>query len=330
MAKRVRTIGSIRLELLTKAREAALCAIKTFNDPLIKFKSESFIVLMIIAWTYLLHAYYRKTGVDYRYSHALGGRRRFDRTKYGAIKHWELERCLNDPNCPIDAETQKNLRFLIGLRHEIEHQMTVSLDNYLSGRYQACAVNFNDYLKNLFGSQFSLDQHLAYSIQFLEMSEEQFRRAPAGAVVPHKLLAYIEAFDKDLTSEEYNSPRYSYRLCFTKKLVNRPGQADRVVEFVDPNSELARCIEKEYWVKKEVERPKFRAKDVVAAVREAGFKKFRINPEHVEMWRKENAKDPAKGFGTDIAGAWYWYESWIERCKALCESAGDRYREAAE
>ncbi len=57
MTKRVRTIGSVGLSSSTKAREAALCAIKIFNDPLIKFKSESFIVLMIIAWTYLLHAY---------------------------------------------------------------------------------------------------------------------------------------------------------------------------------------------------------------------------------------------------------------------------------
>ena len=32
-----------------------------------KFKSESFIVLMVIAWTYLLHAYYRSKRVEYRY-----------------------------------------------------------------------------------------------------------------------------------------------------------------------------------------------------------------------------------------------------------------------
>jgi hypothetical protein len=64
---RTRTIGSIRAELISKAKEAALCALKVFNDPLIKFKSEAFIVLMIIAWTYLLHAYFRAKRVDYRY-----------------------------------------------------------------------------------------------------------------------------------------------------------------------------------------------------------------------------------------------------------------------
>lgn len=67
MAKRQRSIGSFRQELVAKSREAALTAIRVFNDPQVSFKSETFIVLMIIAWTYLLHAYYRGKGIKYRY-----------------------------------------------------------------------------------------------------------------------------------------------------------------------------------------------------------------------------------------------------------------------
>jgi len=95
---------------------------------------------MIIAWTYLLHAYYRSKHVEYRYFKQGKKRKIYDRTKHGAYKYWELERCLNDAQSPIDKDTANNLRFLIGLRHEIEHQMTRLLDNYLSGRYQACAM----------------------------------------------------------------------------------------------------------------------------------------------------------------------------------------------
>ena len=63
-----RTRGpSVKKELLFKSREAALNAIQTFNNPLTTFKTETFIVLMVIAWTYLLHAYYRQEGVEYRY-----------------------------------------------------------------------------------------------------------------------------------------------------------------------------------------------------------------------------------------------------------------------
>jgi hypothetical protein len=50
-----------------KSREAALTAIRVFNDPQVSFKSETFIVLMVMAWTYLLHAYYRDAKVEYRY-----------------------------------------------------------------------------------------------------------------------------------------------------------------------------------------------------------------------------------------------------------------------
>jgi hypothetical protein len=169
---RIRSIGSLAGELVQKSRDSALCVIRVFNDPYVSFKSETFIVLMIIAWTYLHHAYFRKKGIEYRYFDQGAKPRKFHRTKHGAYKYWELERCLNDKACPFDKATITNLRFLIGLRHEIEHQMTRSLDNYLSGRYQACAVNYNNAVRKLFGKSFGLDQFLSYSLQFVELSDE--------------------------------------------------------------------------------------------------------------------------------------------------------------
>jgi hypothetical protein len=133
-------------------------------------------------------------------------------------------------------------------------------------------------------------------------------------------------FDSGLTHEDYNDRRYAFRLLFKRKLVNRPGHADRVIEFLDPNSDAAKEIDKEYWVKKEVEKPKYRASDVVRSVQQAGFSKYRVQPDHLQMWKAEKAKDPAKGYGTTVQGAWYWYESWVKRCIELCEGAGSKYR----
>jgi Protein of unknown function (DUF3644) len=96
VAKKRRSAGSLRQELASKSREAALTAIRVFNDPQVAFKSETFIVLMVIAWTYLLHAYYRGRDTEYRYFRQRPRRRVFDRTKHGAYKYWELERCLNE------------------------------------------------------------------------------------------------------------------------------------------------------------------------------------------------------------------------------------------
>ena len=145
----------VKKQLLYKSREAALNAVQTFNNPLTTFKTETFIVLMNIAWMYLLHAYYRREGVEYRYYTKGSKRRKFDRTKSGAFKYWELERCLNDKACPLDKPTKLNLIFLIGLRNEIEHHQSAGTDEQFSGRYLACCLNYERYICNLFGEQYS-------------------------------------------------------------------------------------------------------------------------------------------------------------------------------
>ena len=165
-AKRVRRVFSVKEELLKKSREAALAAVQIFNNPNVTFKSETYIVLMNIAWTYLLHAHYRAKGIDYRYFTQGAKRKQYDRTKNGAFKHWELERCLNNEQCPLEREVIQNLKFLIGLRHEIEHQMTTRIDDLLSARYQACCINYHDAAASMFGQEYGIAKHLAVSLQF--------------------------------------------------------------------------------------------------------------------------------------------------------------------
>lgn len=321
-----RRVHSIRAELVAKSREAALSAVQIFNNPLIQFKSETYIVLMIIAWTYLLHAYYRKIGVDYRYfEQEPGKRRRFSRTKHGSFKHWELERCLNAPACPLGQDTKNNLRFLIQLRHQIEHQMTMNLDNYLSGRYQACALNYCHYVKELFGDRQSLDEYLSYSLQFSELSRQQAEGLPFGDEIPPRLKAFIVAFDETLSLDEHNSPRYSYRLNFTRSAVNRPGQADRVVNFIPLGSEMAQAMEERAMVVKEVERQKYLMKDVLRAVRAEGYPRFNSS-HHTRLWKIEDAKNPAKQLGVCIGDTWYWYESWLSLVRKHCEISAEMYR----
>lgn len=47
-----------KTELIVKSREAMMAAVQLYNNPQITFKTETFITLAVIAWTYLLHAYY--------------------------------------------------------------------------------------------------------------------------------------------------------------------------------------------------------------------------------------------------------------------------------
>ena len=136
-------MGPVRHALLEKSREAALTAVQTYNNPLVKFKSESFIVLIMIAWTYLLHAYYSHEKVDFRYlDHDPGSKRKYKRTPEGGYKWWDLSACIKSTHSPLDRGTALNLAFLIGLRDEIEHHRPPHLDDHMSGRYLACALNY--------------------------------------------------------------------------------------------------------------------------------------------------------------------------------------------
>ena len=325
MSSRNRRVGSVKDELLKKSREAALAAVQIFNNPNIGFKSESYVVLMIIAWTYLLHAYYRKQHIEYRYYEQRGKRRKFDTTKNGAHKYWELERCINETLSPIDTDTANNLRFLIGLRHEIEHQMTTRIDDILSARFQACCLNYNEYIKTLFNEKLGIEKHLSFSLQFSTISTEQKEMLVDHPELPANIQGYIRNFDENLSEDEFSNPHYAYRILFVPKTANRKGQADRVIEFVKSDSELAKTINKEYAVIKETEKRKYLPGQIVDIMKEEGFVKFAIHY-HTLLWQGKNAKDENKGYGCLVANnQWHWYERWVEVVRQHCQGNREKY-----
>jgi len=324
MPQRRRRVGSIADELIQKARESALAAVQIFNNPRIGFKSEIFIVTMCIAWTYLLHAYYRKQKIEYRHHRLIGQRKRFDRTKSGAYKHWELEHCLNYKESPIDKDTANNLRFLIGLRHEIEHQMTSRIDDYLSARFQACCLNFNDYIKDLFGEEKGIDKYLSFSLQLASLTEGQVEILQAATNLPANIQRFIEGFDGQLSEQEFNSPRYGYRVLFVAKTANRKGQADQVIEFVKADSALAKDVNITYTAIKETERPKLLPSQIARQIQNEGFPGFTIH-HHTMLWKNLNAKNPSLGYGIEIVKTWYWYESWLIEVRSHCHEFREKY-----
>lgn len=318
MSKRKRRFWSIKKELLTKGRESMLCAVQIFNNPNVTFKSETFIVLCHIAWTYLLHSYYRKKGIEYRYYEQKEKQKRYDKTKNSAFKYWELERCLNDKNCPIDKTTASNLRFMIGLRHEIEHQMTSRIDDYLSARFQACCLNFNHYIKKLFGIEYGIDHHLSFSLQFSTIKEDHANQLKKFSELPEHIAAYINDFDNELSQEEYEDIRYSYRVLYVPKSANRKGQADRVIEFLPADSEEAKTLNKEYVLIKDREKPKYLPSEIVEKMQKRRYVRFRMH-EHTQLWKEKDAKNPKYHYGVQIAKSWYWYENWFNEVEQHCK-----------
>ncbi len=294
-------------ELLIKSREAMMSAVQIYNNPQIYFKSETFISLAVIAWTYLLHAYYANIGVDYRYYEQRGKRKYYDRTKYGAYKHWELEACLNNKNNPLDKKTTFNLKFLIGIRHEIEHQMTNKIDDSISAKLQACSINYNYYIKELFGMEYGVDKELGVVIQFSPIMPEQKEELLKNEKVLTNVKSFISDFEDKLSDDEVRSPQYACRLLFTPLNANRKGQADQVIEFIKADTEEAEKINKTYTIIKETEKKKYRGKDIVEIMHSKGYKWF--TPYRMtEFWKNEIGKRDA--YGVYITPEqWLWYEN---------------------
>ena len=321
---------SIQRELLLKSRESALNAVQTFNNPLTIFKAETFIVLMTIAWTYLLHAYYRRDGIDYRYFKQGQKRRKFDRTKSGAFKYWELERCLNEKTCPLDGPTKNNLRFLIGLRHEIQHHKSVGSDKRFSARYLAGCLNYERYIRELFGERQSLGAMAALTLQFRDLSLVN-KNDEALAPLPSNVAKYLQDFDAELSDEEINSPHFRRRFLFVPVVTTKRAQADEVVEFVPYDSELGKSINQNYQqvLLKEVERRKYLPEEIIALMKSEGYLKFN-NQAHIRLWKELDGKNSDKGFGCWLGGRWFWYERWVAEVHKHCEENKNLYKETPQ
>lgn len=314
-------------ELLEKSKEAALAAVQIFNNPCITFKAESYVVLMIISWTYLLHAYFRSKKIDYRYSKKKDNKTIYSKTKNGSYKYWELERCLNEDECPLEHDTKNNLRFLIGLRHEIEHQMTNRIDDLLSARFHACCLNYNRDITNIFGDEHALENHLSFSLQFTTIDSDQKKILEDYGDLPSNIKSFVKKFDGKLTEDEVNSPQFAYRVYFVQKLVNHENQADRVIEFVKSDDPRAKELCKERVVIKESEKNKYLPNQIVEMMKQEGFSAFTMHS-HTLLWKEKDAKNPNNGYGVMVAEKhWHWYEKWVDFVREHCKKNKDKYTE---
>ena len=308
----------VKVGLIRKSREAALNAVQTFNNPLTTFKTGTFIVLMNIAWLYLLHAYYRGEGVEYRYFDKGPQRRKFRRTKSGTFIYWDLVQCLNHNACPLDRSTKQNLKFLIGLRNEIEHHQSAGVDERFSGRYFACCLNYERYICDLFGKQHSLGEVIAFTLQFRDFTTPTPEESVAP--LPSNVARYLRDFDSALSEEDMKSQSFRRRFLFTPVMTSKNAQADEVIKFVTFDSDLGQEINAKYQqvYLKEVERPKHLPSKIVKMMQEEGHTSFTMH-RHIQLWRKMDAKNLGKGYGVQVASTWYWYDRWIDEVRKHCK-----------
>ena len=219
---------------LAKAKDACLAAVTNYNRPGTAFRTRTYTVLMVIAWTALFHAIFHRRGKKPWYV-AEGGdpNERYQKID-GEPKHWELAEAIRRYHGGEDTPERKNLEFMVALRNKIEHRDHPELDPALYGECQAMLMNFEELLRKEFGDDQAISGQLALALQFTALRPEAqkaaLHRLQSSAATD--LLDFIRQFRAGLPQEVLESSSYSLRVFLVPKLANRAGTADLSVEFV--------------------------------------------------------------------------------------------------
>jgi hypothetical protein len=297
-------------ELITKAREAMIAAVNTFNSAGLTFRSELYIVTAIIAWTYLCHAWLKRQSIAYIY--------KGQKTKADSEKYWELEKCLDSQKLPLQKAVVANLKALIEIRHEIEHRSTSRIDDTLFPFMQACCFNFNATIIDWFGAKFGVERTLPIALQLASFGGDQIESFKVKTNAPTNLAKFIESIDKTFGKETLDDPYFKMKIAILPVAANKTASSHMKIEIEKVTAggldEIGKPI-----LFKEVQKKRHTESDVILRMHELGYKKF--NPHsHRQLWRGLQAKSPEKGFGCkgDYRKSWVWFDNWIETVRQHC------------
>lgn len=219
---------------LEKARSSALSAVENYNKPGIAFRTRTYTILMVLAWTALFHSiFYRRRIKPWYVEQGVGRAIRYKKIE-GDPKHWELGECIRHHYGDQNPPERKNLEFMIRLRNKIEHRDQPELDPALYGECQAMLMNFEDLLAQEFGGEYALAETLSVSLQFSAIRQKEqeaaLRRLQRSSA--KDIMEFIEKFRSNLSPEILESSNYSLRVFLVPKIANRESAADLSVEYV--------------------------------------------------------------------------------------------------
>lgn len=213
--------------MLDGAREEALLAVDLYNQARQPRRLEAFLVHMHIAWTYLLHAEFKRDGFDIRCRLPNGRLERVD----GEPKTWGLTRCI-DERWPDDGAVKKNLQITIGLRNKIEHRYHEAVAVVTSGYAQSLLVNFEEEMTGFFGPAASLGSELRFPIFVGAITAlGTARLAELRSELPTSTRDYLSHFESGLDQEILADRRFEFRIHLIQKLGSK-SDADQAITFV--------------------------------------------------------------------------------------------------
>lgn len=253
-------------ERLIRAREAMILAVQIFNSPSLRFKAEVFSVLSNIAWTYLLHEFYERKRVK-----IIGDDGR----------SLLLSQMVEKSDCPLTEGMKNNLRALKRIRDDVEHTLLGRSDAKWQGLFQACCLNFDKVLCELFGDQLSLSHDLAFALQFSKMNFEQL-----AALNKYEIPQSIESLDarikQGMSDDQIDDLEYQFRVIYT---MDAASKSKSHIEFVRPESAEGKEIRNVLVQYKAADHLfPYKPSDVVRLVNQRSGKTF-TSHNHTQAWK---------------------------------------------
>ncbi len=272
-------------ERLVRAREAMILAVHVFNNPALWFKTELFAVLANIAWTYLLHEFY--------------ARKKISIEKDGQTL--ALGAMIERPDCPLSKGIKNNLKALKSIRDTVEHRLLKRSDSKWLSLFQACCLNFDKCLRELFGEKTTLQNELSLALQFSKLDLEQIETL-SQFDIPKHIEALSSDLDKNLSNEELSDIEYQFKVYYTLSSSSK-GQSH--IQFLSPDSVEGKEIHNILVKHKpaDVLYP-YKPKAVVSKIVQETGKKFTSN-NHVQAWKLLKARPDSKSKNPDNTNLQY-------------------------
>lgn len=268
-------------ERLIRSREAMILAVTLFNTGSFRFKTEIFSVLANIAWTYMMHEYFERKGVQ----------------PFNADgSTFALSHMLSRQDCPLSKGVKNNLLAIKVIRDQVEHKMLGRSDPQWLSLFQACCLNFDKTLATWFGPRVSLQGELSVALQFGKLELDHTAQL-SSYDIPENIHALDALLKQNLSDEDANDLEYQFRVVYTFDSASK-GKAH--IHFVSPDSAEGKDIQnvlQKFKIADELYQHK--PGEVIKLVRAATGKAFSMN-DHTNAWQKhkirppKNAKSPDK------------------------------------
>jgi hypothetical protein len=262
-------------ERLIRSREARAVAVQIFNSPTLSFKTEIFAILVNVAWTYLLHEHYSRKKVK-----IVG---EDGRTLL-------LSQMLRRQDCPLSAGMKRNLDAIKLIRDDVEHNLLGKSDAKWLPMFQACCLNYDKVIRELFGEALSLKSELAVALQFGRLNMDQISELQKYEI-PERIEALDARLREGLSEADLADLEYQFRVIYT---LDSAAKSKAHMQFIHPGSNEAEEI-RNILVKYKTADDLYPHKParVIALVAERSGRRF-TGHNHTQAWRKYGAR-PRRG-----------------------------------